>query len=961
MPGKPAIQILAIVTLCMMLTACGGGGGGSSAALSNEETRSGAAGVPIALDISPDDPAIDSGGALQFSATGIFSDGTTANLTATATWRSLNPNIASVNATGLVSGGDVGVAVISANHASGPGASTSIEVRGFSIQGQLRAAPGTLADGDVNDPQAPYAPNDSLQQAQNLPNPVTVGGYVNQPGSGVAGRSFAAGDPADFFRISLLADQTIVLNVADAGNTPAIDLDIFVYTDDGNVDLNAPDFASVGAISSESVTVPADGNYFVEVFAESGASNYTLTVGQAITTNSPALSMEQNFVPGEIVTQFKTSLAAGSLSIGNGLRSMGRRVQAGPEGDVNVYTLSDSTQRARILETLDLRWLRNPRLKDMYRHNAIQRLKWETLQVIKHLRKRADMLYAEPNYIRSTSLVPNDPFYNFQWHYPLINLPQAWDRATGNADVAVAVIDTGVLLVHPDLQGRFVPGYDFISDPANARDGDGIDSYPDDPGDGRNADGSSSFHGTHIAGTVAAATNNFSGVAGIGWDTRIMPLRALGALGGSDVDIAQAIRFAAGLPNDSGTFPSQPAAVINMSLGATAFSNTLCDAVSAARAAGSIVVASAGNSGSSILFYPAACPGAVSVSAVDINKKIASYSNFGPAIDIAAPGGDQGDVNGDGYPDFVLSTGGSDTGGSIDSVYTFAAGTSMAASHVSGVIALMEAVADSMGGDITPGEFDTLLAAGALTEEAGTPGRDDLYGYGLIDAARAVLAVSGATSVGPMPVATPASVNVGAVTTVALVALTNAGSGTLSVIGQAVDPPTAASWLSVSAEETDATGLGAYRIGVDRQAVSDGAYSARIVFKTTAGELSVPVMMQRFSAALSENAGFHYILAVDAATSEILATATADAVNGLYLYELKDVPAGEYLIYAGTNFDNDQTICDAGEACGAYLSMDQPTPVAVYSNLSGIDFVTGFNPSVNPATSSVQAWILPDE
>lgn len=958
--GYRFYQLLGLFSIWLVFASCGGGGGsGSSAVLSAEEGGSDAAGVPIALDISPDDPAIDSGGTLQFSAMGIFSDGTTADLTGTVAWRSLDPDIASVNATGLVTGGDVGVAVISANHPSGAGASTSIEVRGFSIQGQLRAAPGSLADGDVNDPQAPYVPNDSPQQAQSLSNPGTTGGYVNQPGSGPAGRSFAAGDSADFFRVSLLANQTIVLTIADADLGPGSDLELFLYSDDGSVDLNAPDFASVGANSSESVTVPADGIYFVEVFAESGASNYTLTVGQLAITVSPALTMDQIFVPGEIVTRFKRSFTASPQGATDFLKGMGRRVQGGGAVDLNLFTLSDPDQRTRISGMPGLKWLNDHRLKDMYRHDKTQRLKWETLQAVKYLRKRTDILYAEPNYIRSPALIPNDQFYSFQWHYPLINLPQAWDRTTGGADVTVAVIDTGVLLAHPDLQGRFVPGYDFILDPANALDGDGRDSDPDDPGDGRNADGSSSFHGTHIAGTVAAATDNFSGVAGVGWDTTIMPLRALGASGGSDVDIAQAILFAAGLTNDSGTFPLQPASVINMSLGASAFSDTLCNAVAAARAAGAIVVASAGNSGSSLLFYPAACPGAVSVSAVDINKQLAAYSNFGPTIDISAPGGDIGDANGDGYPDFVLSTGGNDAGGTIDYVYTFAAGTSMAASHVSGVIALMEAVAGSIGGDISPDDFDTLLAGGELTEDRGAPGRDDLFGFGLIDAAKAVSAVEGIAPANPLPGATPSSLNFGAVSTVGQLTVSNSGAGSLFVDAPTVNPVSAQTWLTVSAETVDANGLGIYRVSVDRSTVDEGTYSATIVFGTTSGTLSVPVLMQKFSSALSDDAGFHYILAVDAVTSEIVAMATAEALNGVYSYEIRDVPAGEYLIFAGTNFDNDDVVCDAGEACGAYLSLDQPTPLVVFSNRSSIDFGTGFNPSVNPDSLSARTFMLP--
>ena len=941
----PSILIYGVLGIWLTLSACGGGGGDSTALSKSSSGSSGS--TPMALDISPDNPAINSGDTLQLTATGIFSDGSTANLTESVSWRTLNPETAVVSPTGLVTGGGVGVAVIAASFSNGVGASTSLLVSGFSIQGTLSAASGSLADGDVNDPLAPYAPNDTLQQAQDLPNPSTAGGYVNRPGSGPNGRSFTTGDTSDFYRVSLVANQTIVLNVADADSGSGNDLDLFVYSDDGSVDLNAPDFTSVGASSSETITTPVDGTFFIEVFANSGASNYSLTIGQTALNISLSLSMNQEFVPGEILTRFNGSYSAGPLDVRGFLRGLGRRIQSGPAGDISLLSIADSVQKTRIFERLNLKWLHNHRLKDMFRHDVTQRLKWETLQVIKHLRKRTDIFYAEPNYIRSSSLLPNDQFYSFQWHYPLINLPQAWDQTSGSPNVNVAVIDSGVLLDHPDLKGKFVSGYDFISNSANALDGDGIDPDPDDPGDGRNADGSSSFHGTHIAGTIAASTNNLSGVAGVGWNTKIMPLRALGAFGGTDVDIAQSIRFAAGLSNNSGISPSQPAAVINMSLGASAFSNTLCDAVAAARAAGSIIVASAGNSGSTSLFYPAACPGSLSVSSVDINKQLASYSNFGPTIDISAPGGDVGDTNGDGYPDFVLSTGGNDSGGPIEYVYTFAAGTSMAASHVSGVIALMEAVAGASGNDVSPDEFDALLAGGNLTEDRGATGRDDIFGFGLIDAAKAVLAVKGASSTDPLPKATPASLNFGVVSTLDQLTITNSGMGSLFVTEVSINPVSAQNWLSITADTVDTNGLGSYLVSVDRSNLADNTYSATIVFSTSAGPVNVPVLMQKLTNGLSDSAGFHYILAVDAKTSEIVATTTAAAVDGQYSYELIEVPAGEYLIFAGTNFDNDDTICDDGEACGAYLSLDQPTPVVVDSHRNNIDFVTGFNPIVN--------------
>ncbi|MEJ2426892.1 MAG: S8 family serine peptidase, partial [Candidatus Thiodiazotropha sp.] len=238
------------------------------------------------------------------------------------------------------------------------------------------------------------------------------------------------------------------------------------------------------------------------------------------------------------------------------------------------------------------------------------------------------------------------------------------DITTGSSDVIVSVIDTGILFGHPDAPARLVDGYDFISDPAASGDGDGIDNNPEDNGDKTDAKANSSFHGPHVAGTVAANTNNSIGVAGVAWGVKVMPIRALGKGGGTAYDIAQSILYSAGLANDSGTTPSQRADIINMSLGGGSPNSTSQNAISAARNAGVIIFAASGNENTSVLSYPASYPGVVSVAAVDTNRERAPYSNYGSAVDIAAPGGNTlVDLNGDGYKDGVLSTLADDSSG----------------------------------------------------------------------------------------------------------------------------------------------------------------------------------------------------------------------------------------------------------------------------------------------------------
>lgn len=225
-----------------------------------------------------------------------------------------------------------------------------------------------------------------------------------------------------------------------------------------------------------------------------------------------------------------------------------------------------------------------------------------------------------------------------------------------------------------------------------------------------------------------------------------MPLRVCGRPPSPDEgcaslhDIEQAMRFAAGLANNSGTVPPRRADVINFSLGSRLFLPGFQAVIDQIRAAGVVIVAAAGNDGIDEMNYPAAFPGVIAVGAVDINKARAYYSNFGSWISVVAPGGNTAqDVNGDGRPDGVLSTATTDRSGALVNDYAIWQGTSMATPHVAGVMALIKAVAPSL----TPQAITSLLVSGALTDDLGAAGRDDQFGYGLINASKAVAAAGG--------------------------------------------------------------------------------------------------------------------------------------------------------------------------------------------------------------------------
>lgn len=784
----------------------------------------------------------------------------------------------------------------------------------YQLEGDIHVAAGSVSDSDVNDIYAPYLSNDYVEYAQLVPNPVTIGGYANIVDAGAPGPSTDVGDLDDFYEVDLVAGQMIALTIAESD---AGDLDLYLYNSSGDI----IDYSLLTGIF-EHLVVPYSGRFFVNVYAYSGASNYTLAIGQDSLTQGTSLPVHPDFDPGEVIIKYREGDIASRIGRGFRARAELQAIDFSPAVDADTRSPGANTSKWR------------------FGDDTLRR-KWQTLNYIKSLNQQPEVEFAEPNYrYYHYEITPNDEYFGLQQHYRQINLPQAWEETTGNPDVIVAVIDTGVLLDHPDLQGQLVSGYDFISDPGNAADGDGIDPNPYDAGDGGFA-GSSSFHGTHVAGTVAAASNNGTGVSGVAWGSRIMPLRALGVDGGSTYDLLQAIRFAAGIANDSGTVPARPATIINMSLGGAGRSQAIQDAILQARQRGVIVVAAAGNESSDIPSYPAAYEGVISVAAVGPGNNITDYSNFGPFVDVAAPGGDLGvDVDGDGYTDGVLSTAGDDADGFTQHTWEFKQGTSMAAPHVAGVIALMKARSPG----ITPAGIDRLLREGRLTIDLGDAGRDNLYGWGVIDAYKSVLAAgnpaSSAPDVAPVLNITPTelSLNSGA----GLLSIGNGGAGFLQIN----QVSTADSWLLASPLGVDAAGLGQYQVKAIPGALSPGNYASNIRVASSAGNVDIPVFVQVASQEQASSAGIVYALLANE-LGEVIGDLLLTPSNGVYPYRFEGVKEGVYTLVVGSDMDNDFYICDAGEACGAYNTIAYPEPLVLDRNRSGVNFSVGFDASFN--------------
>ena len=349
--------------------------------------------------------------------------------------------------------------------------------------------------------------------------------------------------------------------------------------------------------------------------------------------------------------------------------------------------------------------------------------------------------YAEPDRLLQKTVVPDDPLWSSQWQYSgtySMNLPTAWNYTTGVNSTVVAVIDTGYR-PHADLAGRFVQGYDFISVAQVANDGDGRDDDAQDPGDwvtSTDVTGdfagcaveNSSWHGTHVAGTIGANTNNGVGVAGVNWQAKILPVRVLGKCYGYLSDIIDGMRWAAGLTVSGVPANANPAKVLNLSLGAGgACESSLQSAINAVSATGAIIVVAAGNSNDAVSNYlPANCNNVITVGATTKTGTRAYYSNYGSLVDVSAPGGASG-VG-------ILSTLNSGTTTPGSDSYASYIGTSMATPHVAGLVSLMVAISPTLNYTRT----ETLLKTTARSFASGSDCASVGCGAGIIDAYAAI-------------------------------------------------------------------------------------------------------------------------------------------------------------------------------------------------------------------------------
>lgn len=629
-----------------------------------------------------------------------------------------------------------------------------------------------------------------------------------------------------------------------------------------------------------------------------------------------------NFVPGEIIVRFNDGLDESKAlsAILNkfqdiDLTSVGQMHPNGP------YVLRTSAYK-------------NPSLS---KDEAQQ----QTADAITKLKKEPSVKYAEPNGIRRPHVIPNDPAYSvgLQWNLSMINLPSAWELTTGNSSVIVAVLDTGIRS-HADLSANVLnTGYNFVSNTSD----------PTEP-----LTALSSFHGTHVAGTIAAIGNNSVGMAGVAWNVKIMPIRVLSPTIGTDIDIIEGMRYAAGLPNRSGTVPPQRANVINMSLGGPgACSQTNQEAINDVRNAGVVIVVAAGNDfedGNPVM-TPASCQGVITVGAVDPLVEKASYSGSQPYVFIAAPGGEMRDgIHAGTLSAWPVSNPG-------ETAYKFEQGTSMAAPHVAGVVALMLSVNPSL----TPLQVESILSSTA--DDLSPAGRDSDFGWGLVNAGAAVALAQG---VGlpptPVPYPVPSLVNFQQITTAMewTVFVANTGGGTLTLSGGTIEvvDPADPTWLpALSAifddDPTCATLNASFckvTITVDPTGLLNGQYFGIVELTSNGGGVVVPVGFQVGPDPPLPAIGplTVQLLRVDSQGEvSVQSSVTTPVISQLYSFSFSSVPVGTYVVVAGVDQNGDGVF---GDADGEAFTAEGTDPIAV---------TAGFTTNVDLGVRNVLDDIVP--
>ena len=821
----------------------------------------------------------------------------------------------------------------------------------YNIRGEVTLNGNLIIDSDVPNKAFSFLSNNQSSEAQPAFSPVTIIGYA---GEHISDEGEYTYDPLDVFVLNV-EDTTI--NISLYQTNSSADLDIFIYDE---ADLSSPVSFSANLTSFESLSFNGSGIYYLVVDSDMSArgSKYAMVIAERDEESTTNTIIDT----GEFLIKAKQDselYSNNSWESQNQFRDIFKSI---PKEEEIIKVKPDYENIENILNKSYLKMkVSNEFQLDLELVTELRKIK--TLQ---QLRIKFPGYLLDLNHVYFPDADPEpfspDPFYDeYQWNLRQINTKEALDLVGQDTkDIVVAVLDSGAPTEDSFAyqNSSFVDdGYDFVSDTDSSFDGDGLDDDPTDPDfQPVQSDGEIfGSHGSHVATTISAKNdgNEINGLA-----VKTLPLRVCGSDrsenggGCSSYDQLQAFYYLQGKNNDSGEVYDADAygdvEIINMSLGGGGNNQIICNEIVNLKNAGIFVVASAGNEGNSAIRFPASCEYAFSVSSTKYDEQLSTFSSFNDYVDIAAPGGQVSeDLDGNEIGDGILAysfKNSSHDGNDYKGLQVYN-GTSMAAPHVSGYFGLIK----YLDSDITFDELDLLLKSGQLTKDIGLPGKDDLFGHGLMDMYKGLSLLTTGVDFASLayPRLSPGKVFMGYALEDKTFEITKVGDGNLEITN--IDIQDINGVLTYEASDVDIDGFGTYKALINRTNLSDGSFVSLIKFSfSNDTHASIPVLYASGESKEKETVDQLWICAVND-DDEIIPCDVMQMERGVASFRIREVPNDTYTqVFACTTLAdnlsfNNSGICGPGDLRGEYKGAN--------FTVDGSD-VTDINFSISPVLSN---------
>ena len=886
----------------IFLFGCGGGGGGGSAPVAPAPAQ-------VTVSLTGSASTLDQGQTFTLT----WSSTSATSCTASGTWSGTKATSGSeAFSTSDSPIGDYSFG-LQCSGSGGSSASSSVSLKLieplYNLSGKVQVAYNSFTDSDVPNSEYTSTSNGATDVAQDLSLPSQLVGYVSQDT-----------DEWDVYKVNASKNQGVAIEIVDFHrDDPSKNNLNLVVTDLDNKIVQY----SVSVNSYEYLVMP-EGEYFIAIHAFSGASKYVLSIGTRFSKSysTSVFSSKYDYQDDKLLIQ-KNELLSLAQEASREQSELLDQLGFDYKNDNSSYIHSEKSEYLdprKVFKKFGLFNDSSQMSRSLRAQNPEVVSQAEKRHFLALLNAKTPQYTILPNVSVSGSAFSTDQEYYKQWHHVATNLDDALNSiGQTTKDIVVAVVDSG----RPSKNSAAYNDISFTNDEMDfltgfaglgksylgGNDADGSDGGIDNDAtdDLIVSETRYTSHGTHVASTIAAK-NNGSYINGMA--VKVMPVRVIpnGPFSGSLNDILQGLKYAAGLSNDSLLLPSKRADIINASLGIKGGGGSeYCEYIKPIVDTGVIFVAASGNDASggfSVSSWPANCPGVISVGAHDIGFNRAPYSNFNSSVDISAPGGDNnsGDRNGDGEKDGVYAWINAIQRAPLD-------GTSMAAPQVAGAIGLMMSIKPNLTYD----DVSSMLASGLMTRDLGPTGRDDSFGHGALDIAKAISSLdtfdsSASKTFGSL---TQSTYDFGTDKESINMTLVKYGSSDIKVTRLACDNCDGLSYGTTSNEE----GFGEYTIALDRAVYENGTYHNAIYFVYDNGTYSRAYITYNVGPEPPIGSIEVAYIGLRDSSGEFITYQKLDLTLGTADFSFIDLKEGPYDIVIATDIDGDDSWCTSGEFC----------------------------------------------